>query len=102
MPSTAGLPDSGSDSVDCGPGGVASLTPGRYHDITIKNVTCDLAPRLYVITGRMDLQSDESRVTGDGVTLYFACGTRQSPSGCGSGSAEIGRASCRERVLLGV
>jgi hypothetical protein len=87
MPSTAGLPDSGSDSVDCGPGGVPSLTPGRYHDITIKNITCDLAPGLYVITGRIEMQSDDSRVTGDGVTLYFACGTRQSPSGCGSGSA---------------
>ena len=43
MPSASGLPDSGSNSVACGPGGVASLTPGRYDDIVIKNVTCDLA-----------------------------------------------------------
>ncbi len=64
MPSTSGLPDSGSDSVACGPGGVPSLTPGRYHDIVIKNVTCDLAPGLYAITGRLELQL--SRLAGHG------------------------------------
>ncbi len=86
MPSTAGLPDSGSDSVACGPGGQASLTPGRYHDISIKNVTCPLADGLYVITGEFHLESAHARVVGDRVTLYFTCGTRQSPSSCGSGA----------------
>jgi hypothetical protein len=90
MPSTAGVPDSGSDSVDCGPGGVSSLTPGRYDDITIKNDTCEFADGLYVITGTLHLQSDHSRIRGGSVTLYFPCGTRQSPSGCGTG-AEGGR-----------
>jgi hypothetical protein len=101
MPSTAGLPDSGSDSVDCGPGGEPSLTPGRYHDITIKNITCDLAPGLYVITGEMEMQSDDSRVSGDDVTLYFTCGTRQSPSGCGSGSDGGFMEGSRQGVTLG-
>ena len=86
MPSMSGVPDSGSDSVACGPGGVSSLTPGRYKDITIKNDTCQLADGLYVITGTLHLQSDKSRIRGDSVTLYFPCGTRQSPSGCGAGS----------------
>ena len=86
MPSTAGLPDSGSDSVACGPGGEASLTPGRYHDIAVKNVTCPLAAGLYVITGEFHLESALARVEGDHVTLYFTCGTRQSPSSCGGGS----------------
>ena len=86
MPDTSGLPDSGSDSVACGPGGVASLTPGIYHDIFIKNVTCPLADGLYVITGEFHLESSRARVVGDRVTLYFPCGTRQSPSGCGSSS----------------
>jgi Flp pilus assembly protein TadG len=101
MPSTSGLPDSGSDSVACGPGGVPSLTPGRYHDIVIKNVTCDLAPGLYVITGRMEMNSADSRAVGTGVTLYFACGTRQSPSGCGSGSAGGHLEGSRKGVTLG-
>ncbi len=101
MPSTVGLPDSGSDSVACGPGGVASLTPGRYADISIKNDTCDLAPGLYVITGRLHFQSDRSRLEGDDVTLYFTCGTRQSPSGCGAGSPGGWLDSDREGISLG-
>ncbi|MEY2475133.1 MAG: hypothetical protein QOG87_448, partial [Actinomycetota bacterium] len=70
--------------------GVSSLTPGRYDDITIKNDTCEFADGLYVITGTLHLQSDKSQIRGDSVTLYFPCGTRQSPSGCGTG-AEGGR-----------
>lgn len=101
MPSAAGLPDSGSDSVDCGPGGESSLTPGRYHDITIKNITCDLAPGLYVITGEMEMQSGRSRLSGDDVTLYFTCGTRRSPSGCGSGSDGGFMKGSRRGVTLG-
>lgn len=101
MPAMAGLPDSGSDSVDCGSGDVPSLTPGRYRDITIKNLTCDLAPGLYVITGTLQMQSANSRVAGSGVTLYFACGTRQSPSGCGSGSPGGWLDGSREGMSLG-
>jgi Flp pilus assembly protein TadG len=101
MPSTSGLPDIGSNSVDCGPGGLSSLTPGRYDDIVIKNVTCDLAPGLYVITGELEMQSDVSRVSGDGVTLYFTCGTRQSPSGCGSGSDGGFLEGSRKGITLG-
>jgi len=86
MPSTAGLPDSGSDSAGCGPGGSPSLAPGRYQDITIKNGTCRLDDGLFVITGRLDFQSALSRIEGDRVTLYFTCGTRQAPGSCGSGS----------------
>jgi Flp pilus assembly protein TadG len=101
MPSTTGLPDSGSDSVACGPGGEPSLTPGRYRDIVIKNITCDLAPGLYVITGKMEMNSADSRLAGNGVTLYFTCGTRQSPSGCGSGSAGGFLEGSRKGVALG-
>jgi hypothetical protein len=101
MPSPSGVPDSGSDSVACGPGGEPSLTPGRYHDIVIKNITCDLAPGLYVITGKMEMNSADSRLTGDDVTLYFTCGTRQSPSGCGSGSAGGNLSGSRKGVALG-
>jgi hypothetical protein len=101
MPSTSGLPDSGSNSVACGPGGLPSLTPGRYDDILIKNVACDLAPGLYVITGRMEMNSADSRVMGNGVTLFFTCGTRQSPSGCGSGSAGGSLDGSRQGVTLG-
>jgi Flp pilus assembly protein TadG len=101
MPSTSGLPDSGSDSVGCGPGGEPSLTPGRYNDIVIKNVSCDLAPGLYVITGKMEMNSADSRLLGNGVTLYFTCGTRQSPSGCGSGSAGGFLEGSRTGVRLG-
>jgi len=101
MPSATGLPDSGSDSVDCGPGGVPSLTPGRYDNIVIKNTTCNLAAGLYVITGRVEMNSADSRITGEDVTLYFACGTRQSPSGCGSGSAGGFLDGSRKGVTLG-
>jgi Putative Flp pilus-assembly TadE/G-like len=101
MPPTSGVPDSGSNSVACGPGGVDSLTPGRYDDIVIKNVTCNLAAGLYVITGKMEMNSADSRVTGNGVTLFFTCGTRQSPSGCGSGSAGGFLDGSRKGVTLG-
>ena len=101
MPSTSGVPDSGSDSVACGPGGEPSLTPGRYHDITIKNVTCPLADGLYVITGELNLESAFSRVEGERVTLYFTCGTRQSPSDCGGGSDGGRLEGDRKGVSLG-
>lgn len=101
MPSASGLPDSGSNSVACGPGGEPSLTPGRYDDIVIKNVNCDLAPGLYVITGKMEMNSADSRVEGNGVTLFFTCGTRQSPSGCGGGSAGGFLDGSRRGVTLG-
>jgi Flp pilus assembly protein TadG len=86
MPDPATVSDIGSDQVSCGPGGEDSLIPGVYHDIDIKNVTCDLADGLYVITGEFNLLSSNARVVGHHVTLFFTCGTRQSPSGCGSGS----------------
>ena len=101
MPSDSGLPDSGSNSVACGPGGVPSLTPGRYDDIVIKNLDCDLAPGLYVITGKMEMNSADSRVAGSGVTLFFTCGNRQSPSGCGSGSSGGFLDGNRKGVALG-
>ena len=101
MPSPTGVPDSGSDSVSCGPGGKPSLTPGRYHDITIKNVTCPLADGLYVITGDLHLDSAFSRVEGEHVTLYFTCGTRQLPSGCAGGSDGGRLEADRSGVSLG-
>lgn len=82
MPSAAGLPNSGSDDVACGPGGVDSLTPGVYKDIAIKNVTCVLASGRYVITGSVTFQSADSRMVGDGVTLFFTCGNRTTPRSC--------------------
>jgi hypothetical protein len=54
-----------------------------------------------VITGKLDMQSADSRVAGSGVTLYFTCGTRQSPSGCGSGSAGGNLSGSRKGVALG-
>lgn len=82
MPNPTSVPDSGSDSVRCGPGGEDSLTPGRYRDIDVRNITCGLAPGLYVITGSLHFASADSRVVGNNVTLYFTCGDRQSPGGC--------------------
>jgi hypothetical protein len=82
MPSAAGLPNSGADEVACGPGGVDSLTPGVYTHVTIKNVTCVMAAGRYVITGNMTLQSADSRVLGNGVTLFFTCGNRTTPRSC--------------------
>jgi Flp pilus assembly protein TadG len=82
MPSAAGLPNSGAGEVACGPGGVPSLTPGIYDDILIKNTTCSLAAGRYVITGSLTFQAADSRVVGDGVTLFFTCTTGTAPRTC--------------------
>ncbi len=100
MPSAAGLPNSGADDVACGPGGVGSLTPGVYGSITVKNATCALAAGRYVITGSVTFQSAESRLVGNGVTLYFTCGDRTSPHTCANeaGGSLVGG---REGISLG-
>jgi hypothetical protein len=49
----------------------------------------------------VEMQSDGSRVSGDDVTLYFTCGTRQSPSGCGTGSDGGFMEGSRAGVTLG-
>ncbi|QIK76875.1 Tad domain-containing protein [Nocardioides piscis] len=55
--------------------------PGRYGDFNFPNSTCTLSPGLYVVTGKWDLAGLAGMV-GNGVTLFFTCGTAPIPSAC--------------------
>jgi Flp pilus assembly protein TadG len=60
--------------------------PGRYGDFEIPNKPCTLDPGLYVITGAWTMKNN-SDLIGNGVTLYFTCGSPASPHVCASGEA---------------
>lgn len=66
--------------------------PGFYGARNLRNMTCVLAPGLYVIAGSAtttwDLAGNAStRLLGAGVTLYFTCGTSSAPVACNPGQA---------------
>ena len=65
--------------------------PGRYGAYSFPNSTCALSPGVYVIAGAGNvwaLSGSTSQVlTGNGVTLYFTCGTPAAPAACASGQA---------------
>lgn len=76
-----------------------TIQPGVYGSLHVpSNGTCTLAPGLYVITGLWDQQSNNSTITsaGNGVTLYFTCGTPTAVQTCagkpaGSGGSYDGK-----------
>lgn len=61
--------------------------PGIYGDYSIRDVTCTLQPGTYVIAdGTWDLAGNDSTLlTGDGVTLFFTCGTPTAVRACNPG-----------------
>lgn len=60
----------------------SSLQPGIYSTLTLGNKdTCTLNSGLYVITGKW-LLGNKSVLQGDGVTLFFTCGTPALPHTC--------------------
>jgi hypothetical protein len=66
--------------------GKAGNGPGVYGDFEIPNEACTLDPGLYVITGAWTMKNNTDLI-GSGVTLYFTCGTPDSPHVCASGEA---------------
>ena len=63
--------------------------PGIYGSVDLRGGTCELAPGLYVFTGTLDLAGN-STLIGDGVTLYFTCGTA-TDLGCDEPGQDGGR-----------
>lgn len=65
--------------------------PGLYGGQNLRNMTCTLAPGLYVISGSgsvWDMAGNSSTVLqGNGVTLYLTCGTPAVPTPCLPGQA---------------
>lgn len=61
--------------------------PGIYGAIDLRGRTCTLQPGVYVIAGgTWDLSGNESTLLqGDGVTLFFTCGTPTAPRACTTG-----------------
>lgn len=55
--------------------------PGIYGDYDFPNASCTLQPGLYVITGEWSFTGNAGMV-GNGVTLYFTCGTTSAPVAC--------------------
>jgi hypothetical protein len=55
--------------------------PGIYGSYNFSNTTCTLQPGLYVITGEWSFTGNAGMV-GNGVTLYFTCGTTSAPVAC--------------------
>jgi len=59
-----------------------SINPGIYSTLTLGNKDkCTLNPGKYVIVGKW-LLGNNSVLSGNGVTLYFTCGTVASPHVC--------------------
>lgn len=61
--------------------------PGIYGDYTINGGTCTLSPGLYVVTGLWKMGGSGGTITGNGVTLFFACGTTTNVVPCAEGQA---------------
>lgn len=63
--------------------------PGFYGGYAFSGSDCTLQPGLYVIGGNNTQWSVNGNVTvtGDGVTLYFRCGTASMPAACPSSGA---------------
>ncbi|GIM67674.1 hypothetical protein Pve01_89480 [Planomonospora venezuelensis] len=64
--------------------------PGRYGAKNFPNGTCTLLPGTYVVTGLWDFGGNAS-LAGNGVTLYFTCGTATLPRPCASPGEAGGR-----------
>jgi hypothetical protein len=61
--------------------------PGRYGSYNFDNSLCTLQPGLYVIAGPAGTEwkltgNDSQELAGNGVTLYFTCGTQSVPAAC--------------------
>ena len=82
---TAISPKSNTDPCGTGPG----HGPGVYGDFGF-GADCVLEPGLYVVTGDWELAGNEN-LSGNGVTLYFTCGTQPSPRPCNAPGEEGGR-----------
>jgi hypothetical protein len=62
--------------------------PGIYGSRNLRNSTCTLQPGLYVIVGTWDMAGNSStRLQGNGVTLFFTCGTTSNVTPCATGQA---------------
>lgn len=66
--------------------GKAGNGPGVYGDFEIPDEACTLDPGLYVVTGAWTMKNNTDLI-GNGVTLYFTCGTATSPHVCATGEA---------------
>lgn len=64
--------------------------PGIYGDYTINGGTCTLSPGLYVIVGLWKMGGSGGTISGDGVTLFFTCGTTTNVVPCASGGQDGG------------
>jgi Flp pilus assembly protein TadG len=69
---------------DCN-GGNAS--PGVFRNI---GGNCNLAAGLYVVTGTFGGSGSGVNIVGRGVTIFFACGTYNSPRACNAGGEQGG------------
>ncbi len=70
-----------SAQADCNSG---TASPGIYNNI---GGSCTLTSGLYVVTGTLGGSGSGVNVVGHGVTIFFTCGTANSPAACASGAS---------------
>lgn len=65
-------------------GATQTISPGTYNTIKVTGGTLTMTAGVYCITGSFEV-SGGGTVIGQGVTLYFTCGTSAAPAACAPG-----------------